>query len=179
MSQGNAESFWKKTACAIAVSVVVGVLVFNINSVHWWTSIISAVESVWVWIIEPVSISRIWLGFLGACTLFLLCLFFRRFFEPRNRYCEDTFYNLLWRWEWEHGYPCKLIAHCPVCKREMHFQENSPFDLPRNVYFNCQGCQHHVNLKTTFLAIKDHVVIEIKHRWENGLWKKAISRSND
>lgn len=178
MSQGNAEFSWKKSGFGVAVSVFVGVLVFNINSVpHWWTSIISAIESVWVWITEPVSISRIYLGFLGACSICLLYLLSKRLFEPRNSYREDLIFNLLWRWKWENESPYDLKVHCPVCTREMHNQENSPYDLPREVYFSCQGCQHRVNQKAGFSVVKDHVDIEIKHRWETGLWKKAISRS--
>jgi hypothetical protein len=118
-----------------------------------WAHVLTLTQSLGLWSVAPVTISR-WLyvllfsGVLLLLIVVLLVLGVATFshgaaMPAHLPYTQDNFLNLVWRWRWANHGPADCQPFCPVCDLQIVpvFDSGSIMGGTSSVSYSCNQCQ--------------------------------------
>lgn len=168
MSKGLHENYFAPTVAGTIAGIVLAVGGVGVGYFTGWLG------ELWQWLVEPVSVSRLWYGFLLvffilALAMVLLALWVRPNSPEQQKllsYTEDSFFDLRWKWVWNKGQPDGITAFCPGCGRVMRYFEHGgqhTWEGPRKTTFECQHCGRPTSFDGSRFEVDQTVAVEIFH----------------
>jgi hypothetical protein len=138
--------------------------------VEWWAyraTIASEVGSIAVsltpvpnWLLVPICLSAAFGVFV------LLAVLYRGITGPDwHDYRQDTFFGIVWRWDYARDNIIPPIAFCPSCDTQM-----SPGPDPRNphhpnrIVYHCGHCDNRITINDSHINTLNKVVLQIDRK---------------
>lgn len=156
--------------------------------------VLALVPRVWAWIVETLagvwahltswgSVPMWWLYLLyvvsGSAVLLVLWAVYENIKKPHwTDYIKDSFFNVIWRWQWKDSSTIGIWAYCPSCDTTLVYKnDHRYFDGVTTVQLICETCSAvrvRENGDNNDLVAK--VQRQIDRKLRTGEWRGCIDR---